>query len=72
MIVSNSKYETMVNYGLLNLQLLSHRRRSKMDYKKVIAVVLGIVLSIAGALLGYNFKSDICSGEPIPSISPKP
>ena len=32
-----------------------------MDTKKLIAVIVGVLLSVAGAFLGYNFKAEVCS-----------
>ena len=37
-----------------------------MDVKKIIGLVIAAVLAIAGSVVGYNFKGDVC-GEPAPA-----
>ena len=37
---------------------------------KLIALIVGIVLSVSGALLGYNMKDAVCGpSEPTPAAS---
>lgn len=37
-----------------------------MDKKKLIAMVIGVALSVAGGVFGYNFKGEVCQ---VPDIS---
>ena len=32
-----------------------------MDLKKVLPIVIGLVLTIVGSLMGYNLKGEVCS-----------
>lgn len=39
-----------------------------MDWKKIVPAVIGIALALAGSLLGYNLKGEVCSGV-VPGVS---
>lgn len=32
-----------------------------MDKNKLIAMVVGVLLSVAGAVFGYNYKAEVCA-----------
>jgi hypothetical protein len=38
-----------------------------MDWKKIVGVVVAALIAVAGSILGYNFKADVC-GEPAPAV----
>lgn len=35
-----------------------------MDWKKIVPVVIGLALTLAGSLAGYNLKGEVCSSVP--------
>lgn len=39
-----------------------------MDAKKIVGLVIAIAISIASAVLGYNFKAEVC-GEAAPIVA---
>lgn len=40
------------------------KEETVMDKNKLIALIVGIVLSVGGALLGFNLKGEVCSPAP--------
>jgi hypothetical protein len=37
-----------------------------MDKNKLIATIVGVLLTVAGSIFGYNYKGDVC-GEVAPA-----
>ena len=42
-----------------------------MDTKKMIAIIVGVLLSVGGAIFGYNFKAEVCNVLPAVVEAPK-
>lgn len=40
-----------------------------MDVKKIIGLVIAAALAIAGSIVGYNFKGDVCGGEKAAAVA---
>lgn len=39
---------------------LTNNKESKMEKNKMIAVIVGVLLTVAGSIFGYNYKAEVC------------